>query len=71
MLKNPFKEEETLEQLQEREERVTLQYSIAQKEAMIKQVEARGRQWQQFSDNGKKSGISFEKIRAFLKSSKS
>jgi hypothetical protein len=69
-IKNPFKTEESLEQLQEREERVTLQLSIAQKEAMIKQLEAKGKQWQHFSTNGKKSGISFEKVRAWLRGNK-
>ena len=68
--KNPFKTEESLEQLQEREERSTLQLSIAQKEAMIKKLEMQGKQWQHFSANGKKSGISFEKVRAWLRGNK-
>ena len=69
-LKNPFKHEPTLEELQDREERVSLQLSIAQKEALIKKVEAEGRKWQQFSTNGKKSGIDFNKIRAWLRGNK-
>jgi nitrogenase molybdenum-iron protein alpha/beta subunit len=68
--KNPFKTEPSLEELQEREERATLSLSIAQKEALIKKVEAQGRQWQQFSSNGKKSGINFDKIRAWLRGNK-
>ena len=68
--KNPFKTEPSLEELQEREERTTLQLSIAQKEAMIKKLEMQGKQWQHFSSNGKKSGISFEKVRAWLRGNK-
>jgi PAB1-binding protein PBP1 len=68
--KNPFQQEPTIEELQEREERVQLQLSIAQKEALIKQVEAKGKQWQQFSANGKKSGINFDKIKAWLRGTK-
>lgn len=69
-IKNPFKTEPTMEELQEREERVSLELSIAQKQSLIKQVEARGKQWQNFSSNGKKSGISWEKIKAFLRGTK-
>jgi hypothetical protein len=69
-IKNLFKSEPTLEELQEKDERESLQLSIAQKEAMIKQLEAKGRQWQHFSANGKKSGISWDKIRAFLRGNK-
>jgi len=68
--KNPFKQESTLAELQEREERMTLQLSIAQKESMIKQLEAKGKQWQQFSSNGKKSGISWERMKAWLRGNK-
>jgi PAB1-binding protein PBP1 len=69
-LKNPFKTEPTLEELQEREERVTINLSIAQKEAMIKKLEMQGKQWQQFSTNGKRSGVDFSKIRAWLRGTK-
>jgi hypothetical protein len=68
--KNPFKQEPTVEELQEREERASLELSIAQKQALIQQVEAKGRQWQQFSSNGKKSGVNFDKIRAWLRGTK-
>lgn len=69
-IKNPFKQEPTLAELQERDERVSLELSIAQKQALIKQVEAKGKQWQQFSNNGKKSGLDFNKIRAWLRGTK-
>jgi hypothetical protein len=69
-IKNIFQSKPTLEELQERDEMASLQLSIAQKESMIKQLEAKGKQWQQFSNNGKKSGISWEKIRAFLRGNK-
>ena len=68
--KNPFRTEPTIEELQEREERSTLQLSIAQKEALIRKVEAEGKQWQHFSNNGKKSGIQWEKIKAWLRGNK-
>jgi hypothetical protein len=69
-LKNPFKTEPTLEQLQDKEERLSIQVSIAEKESMIKKLEAQNKRWQEFSNNGKKSGINFDKIRAFLRGNK-
>lgn len=68
--KNPFHEEPTLEELQEQEERKTLQLSIAQKEMMIKKLEAEGKKWQHFSVDGTKRGIDFAKVRAWLRGTK-
>lgn len=68
--KNPFSEEPSLEELQAREERVSTQLSISQKEALIKRVEAEGRKWEDFSNNGRKSGIRYEKIMAWLRGTK-
>ena len=68
--KNPFHQEPSLEELQEREERRDLELSIAQKDALIKQLEAKGKQWQHFSTNGKRSGISWEGVRAWLRGNK-
>jgi PAB1-binding protein PBP1 len=65
-LKKAIEGEPSLEELQQREERKSLELSIQQKQTLIKELEARGRKWEQFSVNGKKSGINFEKIRAFL-----
>lgn len=69
-IKNPFKQEPTLEELQEQEERKTLQLSIAQKEMMIRKLEAEGKKWQHFSVDGKKSGIQWDKVRAWLRGTK-
>lgn len=62
--------EPSLEQLQEQEERRSVQLSIAQKDALIKELEYRGKRWQEFSDNGQKSGISWEKVKAFVRGNK-
>ena len=69
-LKNPFATEPTLEDLQEREERINLQLSISQKEALIKKVEAEGRRWEQFSTDGTKRGIDYQKIMSWLRGTK-
>ena len=69
-LLNQFKGEPSIEELQQREERETIQLSIAQKETMIKELEARGHKWENFSNDGTKRGINFDKIRAFLRGSK-
>lgn len=61
--------EPTLEELQEREERRSVELSIKEKEALIAELEYRGRRWQEFSRNGRKDGISWEKIKAFVKGS--
>lgn len=68
--KNPFKEEESLEDLQQREEVVTTQLSIAEKETLIKKVEAEGKKWEMFSEDGTKKGINYQRILAFLRGSK-
>ena len=70
MFKNPFKSEPTLEELQEKQERRTIELDIKNKEVMIQKLETQGKHWKEFSNNGKKSGISWEKIRAFLKGAK-
>ena len=65
-----FKSKPTIEELEEENNRGELEYSIAKKKAMIKELEARGKRWEEFSNNGKKSGISFDKIAAWFKGSK-
>lgn len=57
----------TLEELQEREEREEYELSHAKREALIAELRARGRKWQQFSNNGTKSGISWERVKAFIR----
>jgi hypothetical protein len=68
--KNPFKSEPTLAELQEKEERISVQESIAEKEAMIAKLHAQGKRWEEFSTNGKKSGIDWSKIKAFIRGNK-
>lgn len=68
---NPFHEEPSLEELQEREERRTLQLSIAQKDTLIKKLEAEGRKWQEFSASGKKDDNTYMRIMQWLRGTKS
>jgi hypothetical protein len=65
--KNPLHSEPTLEELQEREERVSVQMSIAEKEAAIEKLHAQGKHWKEFSADGTKRGINWDKIKAFLR----
>lgn len=64
----PFKQKPTLEELQAQDEYTEIEYSIAKKKALMKELEQRNKRWQDFSNNGKKSGISFQKIVAWIKS---
>lgn len=66
-MKNPFKSKPTLSELQEEDEYKATELSIAQKKAMIEELNHRGKSWKTFSDNGQKSGINFQKIWAWLK----
>ena len=56
------------EKLEAQDRNVGLKLSIAKQNAIIKELEARGKKWEDFSNNGKKSGINFEKIRAWFSS---
>jgi hypothetical protein len=69
-LKNPFKEQPSVEELRQQEESLILQQSIAEKKMMIQKLEAEGKHWSEFSTNGKTSGINWEKIRAFIRGRK-
>ena len=51
------------EKLEAQDRNVGLKLSIAKQNAIIKELEARGKKWEDFSSNGKKSGINFEKIK--------
>ena len=56
------------DKLEAQDRNVGLKLSIAKQNAIIKELEARGKKWEDFSNNGKKSGINFEKIRAWFSS---
>jgi hypothetical protein len=68
-----FKGEKTPEEveaenalLEAKEKNIGYKLSIAKQEELIKELEARGRKWQEFSNNGKKSGIIWDKVKAFF-----
>ena len=65
-----FRRQKTLAELQEENEVLDTQLSVAQKRAMINRLEAQmGKgSWRLFSDNGSKSGINFSRIWHWLKS---
>ena len=69
-IKNLFKSEPSIEELQQREERKNLELSIQQKQTLINELEARGKKWQEFSSTGTKVGINWDKIKAFVRGSK-
>lgn len=68
-MKNPFGGEKSLTELEEADDRLDTELSIAKKRAMIRQLEERGGQgsWRAFSSNGKKSGLDFGAIWRWLK----
>ena len=66
---NPFKHKPTLEELQRKNEYADEELSLSRKKALMAELEARAGKykWQEMSDNGKKSGINFSRIIAWLK----
>jgi hypothetical protein len=56
------------EKLEAQDRNVGLKLSIAKQNAIIKELEARGKKWEDFSSNGKKSGINFDKIKSWFSS---
>ena len=69
-LSNPFARKPKHEEWQQRDELVTAELSVKKKEALIRELEARGGRgkWKEMSDDGKRSGINFSKVMAWLKS---
>ena len=65
-----FKRHKTLAELQEEDEYLDTEVSVTRKKAMIKALNARmGKgSWRLFSDNGKKSGLNWGRIKNWLKS---
>ena len=68
-MKLPFGKNKTLTELEEDDDRLDSELSIAKKRSMIKQLEERGGQgsWKAFSSDGKKSGISWSSVWNWLK----
>jgi len=70
-----FKEPKSTEEIEAENEKLEAQdrsvgykLSIAKQNALIKELEARGQKWQNFTDNGKKSGLSIDKIKSWFSS---
>ncbi len=66
-MKNPFATSKSLADKEAEDEELDIDLSIAQKRAMIRELQHRGQDWKNFSDNGKKSGISWSRIWNWLK----
>ena len=64
-----FKKEKTLTELQEEEEHLNAEVSVSRKKVLLDRLEAKlGKgSAKRFSSNGKKSGIDFQRIKAWLK----
>lgn len=64
-----FNPPKSLAELQEEDERLDTELSVAKKKALIKQLESKmGKgSWRLFSDNGKMSGLSWDRIKNWLK----
>ena len=67
-IKDWFTEPKSTEELEAENERKGLELSIAKQNELIEELKARGRKWQDFSTNGKKSGVVWDKVRAFFSS---
>lgn len=64
-----FGGKKSLTQLQEDDDRLTTEVSIAKKRALIRRLEVVGGQgsWKMFSSDGTKKGISFDRVKNWLK----
>lgn len=65
-----FKRERTLTELQEDDERLDTEVSVARKRALLRMLNARAGEgsWKSFSNDGTKRGISWDRVWAWLKS---
>jgi len=65
-----FKHKPSIEELRKRNEYKDEELSLAKKDAMMRELAQKGGKdkWKEMSDNGKKSGINFSRIIAWLKS---
>ena len=65
-----FKRRKSLDELQDEDEQLDAELSVAQKKATLRELNQRTGQtqsWKLFSDNGRQSGINFNRIVAWLK----
>jgi hypothetical protein len=65
-----FKEEKSLSQLQEQDEHLDVQLSVARKRALLNELKEKSGSssfWKLFSDNGSQSGLNFSRIIQYLK----
>lgn len=67
-MKNPFKGAKSLSDLQDEDERLQMELSVAQKRAAIRKLEERGVGWKPFSKDGTKRGISWSGVLAWFRS---
>lgn len=69
-MRNPFLARKSLSELQEEDELLDYKLSITKKKAMIKELEHREGKgsWKIFSNNGKKMGVNFQRVKNWLKS---
>ncbi len=65
-MRNPFAHKPSISELQERDEYKSVEVSIAEKEALIRELRNRGMKPNDFSTNGKASGISWDRIKNWL-----
>ena len=64
---NPFAHKPTLEEMQAKNEYADEELSWEKKQALMRELRNRGGDWRLMSDNGKKSGLNFGKIIAWLR----
>ncbi len=62
-----FKSKPTLGELEENLEYKKTEREIAEENAAIAELRARGQRWQDFSTNGKRSGLSMSSVLAWLR----
>jgi hypothetical protein len=74
-IKDWFSEPKSTEEIEAENEKLEAQdrnagyrLSIAKQNELIKELEARGKKWEDFSNNGKKSGINFDKVKSWFSS---
>lgn len=63
-----FKTKKTLSELQEEDDRLTTELSVERKQSLIAELKRRGKNPNDFSNNGKKSGINWSAVWRWLKS---
>jgi len=64
-----FKKKPTLEELQQRNEYADQELSLKKKQALMRELDQKGGKdkWKEMSSDGKKSGVSIQKVIQWLK----